>query len=98
MAGIITGKVTVASAGTAVRFTTATTPIRSITVYAAGGNTGDVYVGASNVDNTDTPTAKATNFSITFRTHPEESPGDLMDFWVDAANTNDFITFRAVTL
>ena len=56
MASIISGTITVAAAGTAVRFTTVPTPLRSIEIYAIAGNTGDVYVGDSSVDNTDIPT------------------------------------------
>jgi hypothetical protein len=98
MASIISGTITVASAGTAIRFTTVPTPLRSIEIYAIGGNTGDVYVGDSSVDNTDIPTVKGNGFSLLFRSTKDETPGDLSDLYLDAANTGDKIAYRAIAL
>lgn len=48
---ILNGRETVAVAGTAEPLATTSTPIISVTVKALAGNTGMVYVGNEDVDN-----------------------------------------------
>jgi len=99
VASISSSLVTVASAGTAVRFTAAPTPIKSILIHANAGNSGIVYVGDSTASSTTTPPlAAGSSFSVKFRDGVEESAGDLSDFWVDSASSSDGVTYIAVKL
>jgi len=99
MSGIANGLVTVSSAGTAVRFTSATTPLKSILVHATTGNAGNVFVGDSSVDSTNTPPlAPDETLEILFKNVDGETAGDLGDFYVDAANNGDTVTYFAVIL
>lgn len=93
MASIITGVVTVSSAGTAVQFSTAQDPLRSIRIVVA---TGTCYVGDSTVDSTNSPALAVTEeLSLDWTVG---KPGVLSDLWVDAANNNDAIRYWAVPL
>jgi hypothetical protein len=99
MAGIVHGRVTVASAGTAVRFTTSPTPLKYLLIDVPSGNTGSVYIGDSTVASNNSPAiARGTTREFTFRHDAEESPGELSDFYVDAANTSDVINYFAITI
>jgi hypothetical protein len=92
------GVVTV-SAGTAVRFTPAPTPIKSILVHANKANTGDVYVGDSTTSSTTTvPLEPGEKLEIEFRESVEETSGDLADFYVDSAVSGEGITYLAIDL
>ena len=99
MAGIIHGRVTVASAGTAVRFTTLPTPIKYLLLDVPSANTGSLYVGDSTVASNTTPSiAKGTTRDFTFRHDAEEAPGDLSDFYADAGTNGDVINYLAITI
>lgn len=99
MGGILHNVVTVATAGTAVRFTTATTPIKSILIAAPSGNTGAVYIGDSTVASTNSPPlAAGSERTITFKDNPDDTPGDMADLYVDVSTNGDTITYFAVTL
>ena len=99
MAGIIHGRVTVASAGTAVRFTTVPTPIKYLLLDVPSANTGSLYVGASTVASNNTPSiTKGTTRDFTFRHDAEEAPGDLSDFYADAGTNGDVINYLAITI
>ena len=99
MAGIIHGRVTVASAGTAVRFTTVPTPIKYLLLEVPSANTGSLYVGDSTVASNNTPSiTKGTTRHFTFRHDAEEAPGDLSDFYADAGTNGDVINYLAITI
>jgi len=55
MAGIIHGRVTASSAGTAVQFTTLPTPIKYLLLEVPSENKGDVYIGGSTVASNNAP-------------------------------------------
>ena len=75
MAGIIHGRVTVASAGTAVRFTTLPTPIKYLLLDVPSANTGSLYVGDSTVASNNTPSiAKGTTRDFTSGMMPKRLP------------------------
>tara|TARA_R110000787_G_scaffold25937_2_gene72677 strand:+ start:192 stop:491 length:300 start_codon:yes stop_codon:yes gene_type:complete len=99
MAGIIHGRVTVASAGTAVRFTARPTPIKYLLLEVPSGNTGSIYVGDSTVASNNTPSiTKATTRDFTFRRDVKEAPGDLSDFYADAGTNGDVVNYLAITI
>ena len=99
MAGIIHGRVTVASAGTAVRFTTVPTPIKYLLLDVPSANTGSLYVGDSTVASNNTPSiTKGTTRDFTFTHDAEEAPGDLSDFYADAGTNGDVINYLAITI
>ena len=99
MAGIIHGRVTVASAGTAVRFTTVPTPIKYLLLEVPSANTGSLYVGDSTVASNNAPSiTKGTTRDFTFRHDAEEAPGDLSDFYADAGTSGDVINYLAITI
>ena len=99
MAGISSSSVTVASAGTAVRFTTAPTPIKSVLIHANATNSGIVYVGDSTTSATTTPPlAAGSSLEIKFKDDVDETAGDLSDFWLDSASSSDGVTYIAVGL
>ena len=99
MAGIIHGRVTVASAGTAVRFTTVPTPIKYLLLDVPSANTGSLYVGDSTVASNNTPSIpKGTTREFTFGHDAEEAPGDLSDFYADAGTNGDVINYLAITI
>ena len=99
MAGIIHGRVTVASAGTAVRFTARPTLIKYLLLEVPSGNTGSIYVGDSTVASNNTPSiTKGTTRDFTFRRDIKEAPGDLSDFYADAGTNGDVINYLAITI
>ena len=99
MAGIIHGRVTVASAGTAVRFTTLPTPIKYLLLDVPSANTGNAYVGDSTVASNNTPViTKGTTREFTFRHDVKEAPGDLADFYVHFGHNGDVVNYLAITI
>lgn len=99
MAKIANNSVTVSSSGTRVAFTTAPTPLKSILIHANSGNSGNVYVGDSSVTTSNCPPLRTgDSLEIEFRESAEETAGDLMDFYVDADNNNDGVTYLIVQL
>jgi len=99
MAKIKSGSVVTAAAGTAVRFTTAPTPIKSILVQASKANTHVVYIGDSTTSATTTLSFEAgETLEIKFKDSGEETSGDLSDFYVDSVTTGQGIKYIAVEL
>jgi hypothetical protein len=99
MAKITSAGVVTASAGTAVRFTTAPTPIKSIFIQANKGNGGVVYVGDLTTSATTSPSfAAGESIEIKFKDSGEETSGDLSDFYMDSAVTGQGIKYIAVEL
>ena len=99
MAGIIHGRVTVSSAGTAVRFTTVPTPIKYLLLEVPSANSGSIYLGDSTVASDNTPAiAKNTTKEFVFRHDAEEAPGDLSDFYADAGSSGDVVNYLAITI
>ena len=96
MAAFTTGTKTVSSAGTRVQVTTAPTPVRRVRFQAPPGNSGITYVGGSavsaSVAGIEFPAAGG-NESLDFT---EGRPGDLSDFYCDAATNGDKIHYMAV--
>ena len=96
MATFTAGTVTVSSAGTRVQVTSTPTPIRRVRFQAPPGNSGITYVGASTVSASVTGiefAAAGGNESIDFT---EGRPGDLSEFYSDAATNGDKIHYMAV--
>jgi len=99
MAKITSAGVVTASAGTAVRFTTAPTPIKSILVQANKGNGNVVYIGDSTTSATTAMSfAAGETLEIKFKDSAEETSGDLSDFYMDSAVTGQGIKYIAVEL
>ena len=99
MAKIKSGGIVTASAGTAVRFTTAPTPIKSILVQASKGNGNVVYIGDSTTSATTAPSfAAGETLEVKFKDSGEETSGDLSDFYMDSAVTGQGIKYIAVEL
>jgi|TARA_R100000306_G_C4334118_1_gene121824 hypothetical protein len=99
MAGIVNGRITVSTAGTAVRFTTNPTPIKYLLLEVPSANTGSIYIGDSTVASNNTPAiAKSTTRDFLFRHDVEESPGDLSDFYADAGTNGDVVNYFAITI
>ena len=96
MATFTAGTVTVSSAGTRVQVTSTPTPIRRVRFQAPPGNSGITYVGASTVSASvagiEFPAAGG-NESVDFT---EGRPGDLSEFYCDAATNGDKIHYMAV--
>ena len=98
MATFTAGTITVSSAGTRVQVTSTPTPIRRVRFQAPPGNSGITYVGASTVSASvagiEFPAAGG-NESVDFT---EGRPGDLSEFYCDAATNGDKIHYMAVLL
>jgi len=77
---------TVSSAGTAVQLSAAPEAVRRISVTAQSGNTGDIYLGKSDVDSTNGKTLSPGE-SVTLDFSPGTEPLDT--FYVDAATNGD---------
>ena len=96
MATFTAGTITVSSAGTRVQVTSTPTPIRRVRFQAPPGNSGITYVGASTVSASvagiEFPAAGG-NESVDFT---EGRPGDLSEFYCDAATNGDKIHYMAV--
>ena len=88
---ILAGEAIVTTGGTAVALS-ASRRVRSVSIRAKAGNTGQVYVGGSNVDSTVNDGLDAGE-SISF-----DSVGwmDLADIFVDADTNGEGVDFYAV--
>ena len=94
---VIHNKVSNVSAGTAVRFVSQPTPIRSLLVYANDANTGKVYIGGSGVNSTNTPPLSAGDqLPFEFVEFEGDIADNLADFYIDAAVSGEGITYIAV--
>jgi len=99
MAGIIHGRVTAPSAGTAVQFTTLPTPIKYLLLEVPSENKGDVFIGGPTVASDNAPVlAKGTPREFTFRHDVKEAPGDLADFYVHFGHNGDVVNYLAITI
>ena len=96
MASVTAGTKTVSSAGTRVQVTTTPTPVRRIRFQAPPGNSGITYVGISTVSASvagiELP-ASGGNETVDFI---EGRPGDLSEFYCDAATNGDKVHYMAV--
>lgn len=88
---ILSGEKIVTTGGTAVALS-ASKRVHSVTIRAKAGNTGQIYVGGSDVDDTVNDGLDASE-SITF-----DSVGwmDLADIFVDADTNGEGVDFYAV--
>lgn len=111
MAGIIHGRVTTSiedSVGAVdgkfllrkrVRFAEHQTSIKYLLLEVPSENTGDVYIGGSEVTSDNAPTvSKGTPREFTFRHDVKEAPGDLSDFYASFGNSGDVINYLAITI
>lgn len=78
--------VTVATAGTAVQVSTTSRKVIALTVRARAANTGNMFAGGSDVDNTKAPLDASDSVSFVA---PQSSLGplqfDLTSIWIDAS-------------
>ena len=88
---ILSAEAIVTTAGTAVALS-ASRRVRSVSIRAKAGNTGQIYVGGSDVDSTVNDGLDASE-SISF-----DSVGwmDLADIYVDADTNGEGVDFYAV--
>ena len=96
MATFTAGTITVSSAGTRVQVTSTPTPVRRVRFQAPPGNSGITYVGASTVSASVAGiefAAAGGNESVDFT---EGRPGDVSEFYCDAATNGDKIHYMAV--
>lgn len=83
---LFSGTVTVATAGTAVRFSAQ--PIDAgVLIKAPSDNTGDAYIGPSTVDNTSYVLSPGESLFI--------ETNDLKNVWVDVATNGDKVVYLA---
>ena len=96
----IHGTVTVAAAGTAVRVTTATTPVKWVRFKADPDNTTDAYVGLSVVDSTTGFPLSATGVdemeNLVLDPGKYDGVLDLKDFWCDAVTNGEKVRYAAI--
>lgn len=89
---LISGEKTVTAAGTAEALVGAAQRVRSVKVVAKGGNTNQVYVGASDV-------ASTTNEGLDARESVNIAPGgwfDLADIFIDVDTNAEGVDFYAM--
>ena len=89
---LLASEKTVTAAGTAEALVGSSQRVRSVTVVAKASNTGQVYIGGSDV-------ASSTNDGLEpgdVMTVPTEEWLDLADIYVDADNNGEGIDFYAV--
>jgi len=93
-------KLTVDAAGTRKRFTAESTTAVSFEVWLDSTNTGNVFLGGSDVDSTHTPRGIGDTVNFVASTRGDFAQGDyydLRDFYADAATSGDkmVITYEA---
>jgi len=106
MASIFATTITVTTAGTAVQVSNTPRPFVWAVFHNAPTNTGNVYIGASDVSATNGLTLQriigAANVldEIVFhgKSFAEDPPLDLKDFYVDAASNGDKVEILAKVL
>ena len=98
MATILSGVVTVATAGEQTQFTKTPTPIRALRVESDDGNSNPVFIGGLDVS--------ATAYGIRLASAGNDSgwikfegqvAGDLSDFWADVTTPGEKVQFLAIT-
>lgn len=106
MATVFATTITVSSAGTAVQVSSTPRPFVWAWFHNAPGNSGNVYIGGSDVSSTNglslqRLTGSANHLDeIKFegKLFAEDPPLDLMDFYVDAASSGDTVEILAKVL
>ncbi len=96
MASVTAGTKTVSSAGTRVQVSATPIPVRRVRFQAPPGNSGITYVGTSTVSSSVAGiefAAAGGNETVDFI---EGRPGDLSEFYCDAATNGDKIHYMAV--
>ena len=96
--GVVSGRAVVASAGTAVRLSSASVATRRVTVTAETDNTNPVTVGGSDVVGalaTRKGVSLAAGASITFG--PDDGVDELSDLWIDVITNGDGVTYLYTT-
>ena len=96
MATILSGVVTVATAGTQVRFTTTPTPIRALRVESDDGNSNAVFIGGPDVSAAAYGIRLASSGNNSDWIKFEGMPGDLSDFWADVTTNGEAVQFLAI--
>lgn len=86
------GSTTVTTAGTRVRLHATSLRCRKVQVYAQAANTGQIYVGGSDVAST-THTGLDAAESVTLET--ERNFLDLYDLWLDSSVNGEKVDFYA---
>lgn len=86
---VLTGQVTVSTAGTRVQISSTSAPILSVTIRTDVGNAGNVFVGGSNVSST-------TGYIMGPGETVSLDIDDLTDLYIDAANDDDSVSYIAI--
>lgn len=85
-------RVTVTTAGTAVRVSAASRKVSALAVKSISTNTGLMYLGGTDVDNTFAPISAGDSFSLQApQTMGNTIEFDLADLWVDASVSGEFL-------
>ncbi len=94
------GTITVATAGVGVQFTSADVPVKRIYFKAPSGNSGDIYLGGSDVSSTvmGRLLEPGDTFEMNFTDETASTGrwGNLREFYADAASGGDTLQFLAV--
>lgn len=106
MASIFATTITVTTAGAAVQVSSTPRPFVWAIFHNTPGNTGDVYIGDSNVSASNGLSLQRITGSsnhmdeitISGKSFAEDPPLDLKDFWVDAATNGDTVEILAKVL
>ena len=89
---LIASEKTVAAAGTAEALSSSSQRVRSLTIIAKASNTGQAYIGGSDVDsNTNDGLAPGDALEI-----PSENWLDLADIYIDVDTNAEGVDFYAV--
>lgn len=106
MATIFATTITVTTAGTAQQVSTAPRPFVWAMFHNTHDNTGDVYIGDSNVSASNGLTLhrvtgssnSRSEVTISGKLFAEDPPLDLKDFWVDVGTNGDIVEILAKVL
>jgi hypothetical protein len=96
LASVTAGTKTVSSAGTRVQVSSTPTPVRRVRFQAPPGNSGITYVGTSTVSSSVAGIEFAAAGGSETVDFTEGRPGDLSEFYCDAATNGDKIHYMAV--
>ena len=106
MATVFATTITVSSAGTAVQVSSTPRPFVWAVFHNAPGNSGNVYIGGSDVSSTNGLSLQRITGSANHldevkfegKQFAEDPPLDLIDFYVDAASSGDRVEILAKVL
>ena len=95
---ILTGRVNVPSAGTAVQISDTPRKVMSITFINPEDNVGEVYAGNDGADDVSATTAPPITRGKSISVKPAEFnvTVPISDFWADVANSGDDVAFIAL--